>query len=179
MRLRKKTTWVFCRPKERYQRDKVQPFKKGKDITIMIWGAVQGMNKSSIDTMVRDDKLQKKGFTAKSYLSILQRQMEDLYAPGLLFMHDNASVHKAQVVSAWLCESDVVVLDWPAYSPNLNPIEHAWAKLKEVLNNRHPELVGMRTSKEAREAFLAGIREAWDSLDDDFILNGVACESCC
>ena len=39
------------------------------------------------------------------------------------FQHDNAPVHKVRAIQKWLVEIDVEELDWPAQSPDLNPIE--------------------------------------------------------
>ena len=41
-----------------------------------------------------------------------------------LFQHDCAPVHKARSIKTWLRESGVDELDWPALSPDLNPIEY-------------------------------------------------------
>ncbi|GFT54926.1 DDE_3 domain-containing protein [Trichonephila clavipes] len=41
-----------------------------------------------------------------------------------LFMDDNARPHRANIVDECLQSEDITRMDWPAYSPDLNPIEH-------------------------------------------------------
>ncbi|GFX26078.1 DDE_3 domain-containing protein [Trichonephila clavipes] len=41
-----------------------------------------------------------------------------------LFMDDNARPHRANIVYECLQSEDITRMDWPAYSPDLNPIEH-------------------------------------------------------
>ncbi|GFX68367.1 transposable element Tc3 transposase [Trichonephila clavipes] len=41
-----------------------------------------------------------------------------------LFMDDNARLHRANIVDECLQSEDITRMDWPAYSPDLNPIEH-------------------------------------------------------
>jgi transposase len=53
-----------------------------------------------------------------------------------------------KLVAKWFKENVIDVIDWPPYSPNLNPIEHAWVQLKETLHKRFPEIAYMRGSKE-------------------------------
>ena len=40
-----------------------------------------------------------------------------------LFQHDNAPVHKTRSIQKWFVEIGVEELDWPAQSPDLNPIK--------------------------------------------------------
>ena len=45
----------------------------------------------------------------------------------LIFQQDNAPPHSANRTKQFLAENGVKVLDWPANSPDFNPIEEVWA----------------------------------------------------
>ncbi|GFW24920.1 transposable element Tcb2 transposase [Trichonephila clavipes] len=61
--------------------------------------------------------------------------------PDLIFMDDNARPHRTLAVEELLESEDITRMDWPAYSPDLNPIEHVWDALGRRIAARlhHPE----------------------------------------
>ncbi|GFV46032.1 ATP-binding cassette sub-family G member 1 [Trichonephila clavipes] len=56
-----------------------------------------------------------------------------------LFMDDNARPHHANIVDECLQLEDITRMDWPAYLPDFNPIEHVWDILgRRISAHQHP-----------------------------------------
>ena len=56
--------------------------------------------------------------------------------PRSIFQQDNARPHTAQLTTRALTQGGVCVLDWPAWSPDMNPIEHVWDILGRRIKSR-------------------------------------------
>ncbi|GFW63582.1 transposable element Tcb2 transposase [Trichonephila clavipes] len=55
-----------------------------------------------------------------------------------LFMDDNARPHRANIVDECFQSEDITRMDWPVYSPDLNPIEYVWDMLGPRIAARQP-----------------------------------------
>jgi hypothetical protein len=78
--------------------------------------------------MDRDYESKKYGYSAASYLEVLEPEIglvfEDMEL-GYEFMQDNTSIYIARKVKAWFLGYGIpIVLNWPLYSPDLNPIKY-------------------------------------------------------
>jgi transposase len=58
--------------------------------------------------------------------------------PGDLVIMDNLSPHKSDPTLALITNAGAQVLFLPAYSPDLNPIEKMWSKVKTLLRGAEP-----------------------------------------
>ncbi|GFW19540.1 transposable element Tcb1 transposase [Trichonephila clavipes] len=85
-----------------------------------------------------------------------------------LFMEDNTRPHHANTVDECLQSVDITRMDWPAYSPDLNPIEHVWDMLGQRISARQPPPTFL---PERRSSLL----DQWCNIPqdqiDNFILN--------
>ena len=104
----------------------------------MEWGGISWHHKTQL--IIVDGSL-----TARRYIDEI---LEPEVVPFLrnngdvtLFQQDNAHAHSARLTMDFFNQNGVQVLPWPAFLPDLNPIEHLWDQLKKyVYSRRHPPI---------------------------------------
>jgi len=59
-----------------------------------------------------------------------------------IFMQDNDPKHKSKLAMKWFERNNVKLLDWPAQSPDMNPIENLWRNIKVKVAENSPRTLG-------------------------------------
>ncbi len=167
-------TWVWRLPNQKWEHDYIEEVKTGRQPARMVWGAIWiekggGVGRSDLIVMTRDTTSPGKGYTAWSYIQALKKGLKASWARGQYFMQDNARIHTAEKTLDYLETRDLHVIEWPPYSPDLNPIEHVWLALKRKLHELHPEFDTMGKSDKEWKAFEAGLVEAWWAIPDTLL----------
>lgn len=124
---------------------------------VLIWGGISARGTTPV-------KVDCGSLNQFGYQDILQEclveTMSTLYPEGFILMQDNAKPHTAKTTMSWLQQKGIEVLEWPAMSPDLNPIENLWALIKRRIEKCDPS-----TKSDLKEL----IEEIWDGIDVELI----------
>jgi transposase len=104
-------------------------------------------------------------FDAARYVDILQHNLIQTalhFYPHehWWFQQDNAPQHTSRLANRWFHNHGVDLLDFPPYSPDLNPIENLWSILKARVEARLA-----RTTDEVERV----LKEEWEALDKELL----------
>ncbi|GET66874.1 IS630 family transposase [Rhizophagus irregularis DAOM 181602=DAOM 197198] len=132
--------------------------------SVMVWGCFAGGIKGPLifcdENKEGNEKINSNTYIRilNSYLYPFQHTVHELTGRAAIFQQDNAPIHTTKITKDWLKKNKIVVIDWPANFPDLNPIENIWKQLKDNIQSCK---VFPRTVDELKVA----LSEEWENLD--------------
>jgi hypothetical protein len=145
--------------------DEVSPVQRPKHpLSVNVAGGVSRLDKTPL--YVFDDNMD-----SQLYERILSNTLlpagDRIFGHGeWLLVHDRDPKHTSRRVLTFLDERHPLHLtkQWPANSPDLNPVENTWSQLSVDVSKQHP-----KSASELR----AAIRRAWRRLPQEPITNAI------
>ncbi|GFU85517.1 transposable element Tcb2 transposase [Trichonephila clavipes] len=129
---------------------------------VLVYGGISTDGRTDL-YIIRDGPL-----TARRYRDEMLRPIVVPYAAAIgdyfILMDDNCRPHRAYLVEDFLFEDGIVRMEWPACSPDMNPIEHVWDALGRRVTGSQPP---PQTLQELERALL----EEWDRIPQLVINN--------
>ncbi len=121
--------------------------------SVMIWAA---MSSAGVGPLCFLSPQSTQSSTRKCLEHFMLPSVDKLYGDAdFIFQQDLAPAHTAKGTKSWFNDHGVTVLDWPANSPDLNPIENLWGIVKRKMRDTRPNNA---------DELKATVKETWASI---------------
>ena len=94
----------------------------------MVWGAITYGKKSELCILEKGKR---------TAMDLIRQVYEEFDTP--ILMEDGAPIHRAKVSKNWRVKYNMETINWPAPSPDMNPIENIWEIMKNNVAKKKKE----------------------------------------
>ncbi|CAF4332391.1 unnamed protein product [Rotaria magnacalcarata] len=123
---------IWRTDEERLHPDCIQQVNTGRGDKLGIWGGISGRGTT-------EPRIFNENMNGSVYCEVLSNELKRSMnkfqdKAKLIFQQDLAPWHTSHIVTTKMKQMKLNVLDWPAKSPDLNPIEMAWSILDKKID---------------------------------------------
>ena len=131
---------------------------KGNGGGIMVWGCISYNGVGALALV--EGNMDSIAYTQLMATHLHESASELGLDDDFIFQQDNATCHVSKYSREFFRENNVELLDWPAQSPDMNPIEHVWSYISIRLAEKD-----IKNKKQLWEE----IREIWNTIPLSYI----------
>lgn len=154
---------VWCKKGTELKPENIQSTKKFGGGNVMVWGCITSKGVGKILKVTNRINSQQYCDTLLNGL-VSTYDLKNMRPSEYIFQQDNASCHKAASTMSWFRSHNIPTLEWPANSPDLNPIENAWEYLNKKLRVK-------KSSFSKPDEIWKILEEEWFKIPESYINN--------
>ncbi|KFM72182.1 Transposable element Tc3 transposase, partial [Stegodyphus mimosarum] len=128
-------TFIWRAPGTRYHQENIIERHCYSGAGVLVWGGIILGSRTDLHVQIGT-------MTSQIYRDVILEQHVRLFRGAMgaqfVFVENNARPHRANIVSECLQSEDITRMDWPAFSPDLNPVEQVWDMLGRRVAARQP-----------------------------------------
>ncbi|CAN8064725.1 unnamed protein product [Agarophyton chilense] len=125
------------------------------DASVMVWTGIStkgATDMAFIETIMNSEK----------YAEVLENYLLPfsycMHGEEFIFQQNNAPVHKSNSMKQWFNSLNMSVMEWPARSPDLKPIESTWGMLARMVYGQGRQFDTVFDLKNC-------IKDCWEKID--------------
>lgn len=131
--------------------------KKVFSKSLVVWGGIGHSGTTSL-------YMTESNVDSDIYINIIETAYKPFHKEGFILQQDNARPHVSHASLQYLQNNDIELLEWPACSPDANPIENLWGIMVQRLYRRGRQYSNISQLKEE-------IIRVWDQISLEEVQN--------